>query len=104
MIDAYTHPPRIVADVVHPIRRSTPQLLDHEVMHAHRLRIAVGAQFFPAILEISYQFLLFGIHRNDGLVFGQHPAHFFVDMLELFITVSVAGSLLRLLVGLQAVA
>ena len=79
VIDAHAHPPAIVGHLVHPIRRGAAQFRDHEIMHAHRLRMALGSPFRPLILEVSDQFLLLGVDGNDGLMTRLDMFHLFYD-------------------------
>jgi hypothetical protein len=73
-------------------------------MDSHQLRLAFGAQFTPAILEIADQFLLLGVYRDDWLVSSQTPFHLPVQVLKLSVTVRMLGPLVRFPVGLQAIA
>jgi hypothetical protein len=68
------------------------------------LRLALGAEFPPVILEVPDQFLLLRVHRNHGMVTRQTPLDLRIQMLELSVTVRVAVPLPGLAVGLQTVA
>jgi hypothetical protein len=63
---AHANPARVAGDSIDPVGIGSPQFRNDEVVNAHLLRVALGAQFPPMILEISHQFFLLGVHRNDG--------------------------------------
>ncbi len=104
MVDANVDPARIVDQVVDAIGAGFAQLGNHEVIHPHRLGLALGLPFASGILEIAHQFLLLGIHRNGWFSGGDLLLHTLVDMPELGISVDMGAAFARLLVGLQAVA
>src|ERR1700674_2506463 len=71
-------------------------------MHPDRLRLSLGPQLTAAILEVSDRLLLLRVdrdHRLRGRLERPSPR---VDMLELGVTIGVAGPFARLTVGLQA--
>ena len=66
-VDADTDPAVVGGDVVDPIGRGLAEFGDDEVMHPHRLGLALGAQFAAAILEVADQLLLLGVDRDRRL-------------------------------------
>src|ERR1019366_1413418 len=66
-------------------------------------RFARRLPLTPAILERTYQFLLFCVHRNDGLTPLLKPLHGGAYKLELSIAVWMRFSFFRLAIALQAV-
>ena len=71
-------------------------------MHSDRLRLSLGPQLTAAILEVSDRLLLLRVDRDHRLPGSLERPHLGVDMLELGVTIGVAGTLARLAVGLQA--
>jgi hypothetical protein len=71
-------------------------------MHPDRLRLSLGPQLTAAILEVSDRLLLLRVDRDHRLRGGLERPHRGVNMLELGVTIGVAGPFARLTVGLQA--
>src|SRR6266702_4681919 len=102
VVDPQAHPAGIVGYVVDPVRRPA-KLGDQEVVHPHRLGLTLRAVRTPAILEIPYQLLLFGIDRDRRLARRQRLFHPGIEVTELRVAGS-AGPFEGLAIGLQAVA
>ena len=100
--DPEIDPSIIGGDVVDAIRCNLAEFRDDEVMHPDRLGLSLGAQFATAILEVANGFLLLGVDRDDGLASSLERLHFGIDVLELSVTVGMAGAFARLCIGLQA--
>jgi hypothetical protein len=65
-------------------------------VHAHWFRVFLATQLAGNVLEISDQFLLFGVYRDRWLAHGDRCLHDLVDMRELGIAVRVVAALPRL--------
>src|SRR6266700_353113 len=72
-------------------------------MHIDFFGFALGSPFAARILEITYQFLLFRIDRDDRLAVLQKTASLFVDVFKLSIPVHMLASFVDFPVGLQAI-
>src|SRR3954465_15471785 len=66
-VDADTHPPHIVGNVVDPVGRRPPALRDDEVVPTRRLGLTLRTVLTTAIFEIADQLLLLGIDRDRRL-------------------------------------
>src|SRR4030081_3915976 len=104
VVRADADPAEIVRDVIDAVRNGAAQLGINEIMNIDQLGPVFWAPFATVILEITHQFLLFRINRNDGFIRSQERLRLRIDVLELGVTVDVPGSFARLAVGLQAVA
>ena len=102
-VDADTHPPGIVGNVVDPVGRRPPELRDDEVVRTHRLGLTLRTVLTTAILEIADQFLLLGIDRDRWLPRGQRLLHLSIDVPKLGIAVGMVRPLAGLAIGLEAV-
>ena len=102
-VDADTHPPGIVGNVVDPVGRRPPELRDDEVVHTHRLGLTLRTVLTTAILEIADQLLLLGIDRDRRLPRGQRLLHLSIDVPKLGIAVGMVRPLAGLAIGLEAV-
>ena len=65
-------------------------------MPPDRLGLSLRAQFATAILEVANEFLLLGIDRDDRLARSLERFDFGIDVLELSVTVGMAGAFARL--------
>ena len=72
-------------------------------MDQHRRRRALRLPFPPAILEVPYQLLLLRVDRDHRLPLGEKRVRGRIDVLELRVTVRVAGPLLTFTGRLQPV-
>src|SRR3984885_11406642 len=100
--DAEVDPSVIGGDVVDTIRCNLAEFRDDEVMHPDRLGLSLGGQFATAILEVANGFLLLGVDRDHRLAGSLERLHLGIDVLELSVTVGMAGAFARLRIGLQA--
>src|SRR3954465_7035350 len=91
--------PNSGGDVIDAIRRRLAQARDREVMPPDRFGAAFRAQFTPVVLEITNQFLLFGIDRDHRLPSRLKGLHRGVDVLELRIAVGMVAAFAGLAVG-----
>src|ERR1019366_5614116 len=92
VIHAYADPACVVGDIVNPVGIGSPPPRNNEVVHAHLLRVALRAQLPPIVLEIAYQFLFLGVHRNDELMLLELAFDFTIQVLELGIAVRMVRS------------
>ena len=102
--DAYTDPTLIATQVIDPIRNGLALGGDHEVVHPHPLRVALGTPGPAAILEIADKFLLFGIYRNDRMAFFLSTLYLLVEIVELGVPIRVLRPFFGLSIRLQGVA
>src|ERR1700730_5492316 len=91
-VDANTHPPGIVGDVVDAVGRRPTKFGDDEVVHPHRLGLTLRTLLTAAVLEIADQLLLLGIDRDRRLPRGQRLLHLSIDIPRLGIAVGMASS------------
>src|SRR5262249_53607254 len=102
--DADAHPGLVVAQVVDPVGDRLALARVGEVVRIDLVRPALGPPGLPGVLEVAQNLLLLGVDRDRRLLMpllGAHPA---VDVPELRVAVGVTPPLVRLAVGLQAVA
>src|SRR6266446_3036189 len=104
MVDAHVDPAGIASQVVHPIRRRSPQALHGEVVNPHVLRFSLRVPFSPRVLKIAHQFLLFRVHRHRRFTCGKARGGLRIEVFELPIAIGVLAALARLAQSLQAVA
>ena len=104
MIHAHADPSHIAGEIINAVRCRPAQFGKQKIMHADLLRFPLGTQFPPAILEVSHQFFLLGVHRHHGLFVGQKALDLAIDVFELGIAVGMAVAFLALAIGLQTVA
>ena len=103
VVDAHTDPALVAGQVVDAVGDRLALFLVRKIVHLDFFRLALRLPFLAGVLEFPDQFLLFGVHRDDGLPPPVEAAHRLVDVLELGIAVGVRGAFARLAVGLQAV-
>src|SRR5258708_3595457 len=58
VVAAHIHPARIASQVVHPVRRRSPQALDGEIVDPYFLRFSLPMPSPPRVLTIPHQFTL----------------------------------------------
>ena len=75
MVDADTHPSGICGQIIDAIGHRTTELLDQKVVDPDFFRMALPAILAPIVTKIPDQFLLFGVDRDYGLLFGQSRGH-----------------------------
>src|SRR6266853_848977 len=104
MIHPHADPAGVRRFVVDAIGNDLTQRLVGKVVALDLLGLPLGLPLAPAIAELAYQLLLFGIDGHHGLPLlleGLGPA---VDVLKLRIPIRVSAALERLPVGLETVA
>ena len=69
-VDADADPAMVGGDVVDAIGGDLAQFGDLEVMHPHRLGLALGTQLTAVVLEVANQLLLLGVDGNRRLASG----------------------------------
>src|SRR3979411_1918203 len=79
--------PTLFRDVIDAVRNGAAQLGINEIMNIDQLGPVFWAPFATVILEITHQFLLFRINRNDGFIRRQERLRLRIDVLELGVTV-----------------
>jgi hypothetical protein len=103
MVGSNADPARILSHVEDPIRSGSAKIRDHEIMDPNRLWLALGPQLSPYILELTDQLPLLGIDGNDRIVRRKVLLNPLADVLELGITIRVAGAFQRLTIRLKAI-
>src|SRR5713101_749261 len=104
VLDAHTHPAEVRREVINAVRNRLAQLLVGKVVAAHESGMALETPFPPIVFEISDQLFLLGVDRDDRLGTSLKGGHFCRNMLELCIAIWMLTALVRLAIGLQAVA
>ena len=102
VIDADADPALVGGDVVDAVGNGPAVGRDHEVVHAHFLGLALGAQLPAGVPEIANQLLFLGVDRDRRLAGPPEAADAGVDVLELGVAVGMLAALAGLGVGLQA--
>jgi hypothetical protein len=72
-------------------------------MDAHPLCLPGRLPFTPALLEITHQFFLFRIHRDDRLALLLMALNLLVNMFKLCIAIGMLSPFGGLAVGLQTI-
>ncbi len=93
MINADAYPPLIVSQVVDAVRDRLAEVRVLKVVNPHFFGFAFGSPFLPAVLEISDQFLLLGVHRDDRLPAPLERFDLLIDELELSVAIGVRATL-----------
>src|SRR4051795_11231048 len=96
VIDPYTHPSLVLADIVHTIGDGFAQVFINEVVNQHLLGLAFWQPFPSSVLEFADQFLLLRVHGDHRLTSLLKLGHAGVDVLELRVAVRMIAALLRL--------
>ncbi len=104
VVDTDAHPPLVLQQIVHAVRRRLPQRLDQEVVNTHVFGLSLGKPLLPSVVEIPDLFLLFGVHRDCGLAAFDESLHAGVDKFKLGVAIRVRRPFPCLPVPLQAVA
>jgi hypothetical protein len=104
MIDSNAHPALIAFEVIHAIGNGLSLPRNNEVVNPYSPGTALPAPFPARILEISNQFLLLRIHRNNRLAGSVVSDCLPIDVFELRIAVRVLFSFPCFAIGLQTVA
>lgn len=102
VIGADVDPAGVRRDVVDPVGDGLVQLRVSEVMHVHRHRLTCRPPLAAAVLEVSDELLLLGVHADHWLATVPVPTGLLVEIAELGVAVRVLTALDRLDVGLQA--
>src|SRR6188472_1252229 len=102
MGDAEIDPSGIGRDVIDTVGHDLAEFGNDEIVHPDRLRITLEPQLPAAILEVADKLLLLGIDRDRRLAGSLEGGYLGVDVLELGVTVGMAGPFARLGIGLQA--
>jgi hypothetical protein len=100
LIDANTHPARVVVQVVDSLGDGMAQLRILKIMYAHPGRLALGMPFPTARFEIPTQFALFRVDREHRLPAFLDSLHLLVDRLKLSIALRMLSPFFGLGVGL----
>ena len=73
VIGADADPSDIIGDVVDAVRYGALQLRIHEVVNVDEFGPSLTTPFPAIVLEISHQFLLFRVNRDERFVRRQKP-------------------------------
>src|SRR5437899_8544952 len=103
MIDPNADPTLIVAHIIDPIGNRLAQFLIRKIMNQSLFRSCFGTPLLPVVAEVSYQFLLLGIHGNDRATLFQEPLGLSIDMLKLSVAIRMTASFDGLGIALQNV-
>ena len=103
MIDSNADPTLIVAHIIDPIGNRLAQFLIRKIMNQSLFRSCFGTPLLPVVAEVSYQFLLLGIHGNDRATLFQEPLGLSIDMLKLRVAIRMIAAFDGLGVALQTV-
>ncbi len=101
--DADIYPALVLRQVIYAIRWDLPQSLIRKVVHFHFCGSTFLVVFLACILELSDVLLLLGVDWDNRAVAGPEEPHFFVNVLELRVSIRMIRAFLALLVGLQTV-
>jgi len=104
MIRPDADPADIGGLIINPVRINFTQLFIGEIMYPHRLWIALGPPLTPSILEITHEFFLFSVNRDNGVPALLEYGNLIVDVIELSISVGMMRTFSCFLIGLQAIA
>lgn len=104
VINSNAHPTLIAFEVIHAIGNGFSLPRNNEVVNPYSPGTTLPAPFPARILEISNQFLLLRVHRNDRLAGSVVPDCLPIDVFELRIAVRVLLSFPCFAIGLQTVA
>src|SRR5262249_28243321 len=83
VIDPHTDPTAIVRGIVHPIGTNLAQLLVRKIVGPDAFRLPVWLVVPSPMGKWAHEFLLFRIHRNDGLSRTLKHFHTAVDIAKL---------------------
>ena len=100
MIHPHIHEPRIPREVVNAIRVGAGNVRRRKVVPVYFDRLLCRKPLFAAIIIVSEQFLLLGIHRYNRRPRRHGPLHLCVNMAELRVAVGMIRTFLRLPVAL----
>src|SRR3972149_1263385 len=95
MINSKIYPARVVGYIINAVRGDPTQFGNLEIMNPYFFRIALRTKFLARILKVTHKLLLFGVHRNDGLL---HRLKFFsvlINKLKLGVTIRMRFTLQR---------
>jgi hypothetical protein len=103
MVQPPIHPAGVVGHIVDAIGDGLALAVINEVVHQDSPGMSLPLPLFSPLPEGTYQFLLLGIHRNDGLSLGLESLYLSGNVAELRVPVWVLLPFFRLAVGLQAI-
>src|ERR1017187_1521751 len=103
MVRAHVHESGVARQVVDAIRISAGNIGRRKVVPVYFNRLLCGKPLLAAIIVVSEQFLLLGVHRYYRHPRRQGSLHRGVDMTELRIAVGMIRTFLRLPIALQTV-
>jgi hypothetical protein len=72
-------------------------------VHPNLLGLSLRVPFAPGVLEVPYEFLLLGVHRDHRLALALKLRHHGGDVLKLRVPVRMLAAFTRLAHRLQAV-
>ena len=90
MVKAHIDKALIMDQVIHAIRDGFPIGQRQVVVDVDRRLFSFRLPLPPVVLEVSDQFLLLAIHRDDRITYGFKLLALLLDVPELSITVGVA--------------
>src|ERR1035437_2358188 len=103
MVRAHVHESGVARQIVDAIRISAGNIGRRKVVPVYFDRFLCGKPLLAAIIVVSEQFLLLGVHRYYRHPRRQGSLHLGVDMTELRIAVGMIRTFLRLPIALQTV-
>ena len=104
VVRPHVHESRVAVHVIDPVRVGAGDVGTGKIVTVHLERLLRGPPLPAAVVVVSQQFLLLGVHGDDGRPLGQSPLDLRVDMAELRVAVGMVLAFFRLAVALQAVA
>ncbi len=104
MVGPHVHESRVAVHVVNAIGVRAGHVGTGKIVTVHLDGLLGGQPLPAAVVVVSQQFLLLGVHGNDGRRLGQGPLDLRVDVAELRVAVGMVLALLGFAVALQAVA
>ena len=89
MVRADADPPLVVGDVIDAIGHGASQCRSDKVVDLDRFGRCFGAIFASLVFEITDQFLLFGIHRDDRAAVPKKRLSLALNVAKLGVTIRV---------------
>jgi hypothetical protein len=86
-VHSHTDPSDVLCQIIDAVRRCASKLRYCEIMNSNLLTLPLRSPFLPIILEITHQFFLFGVHRNDWLLETDILMNLGVDMFKLRVAI-----------------
>lgn len=91
VVDPDGHPTGICRDIVDPIRGRASEFGNLEIIDTDLFRLSLRLPVPTTVLEVSHEFLLLGVHRDDGLARTQGGLSESIDVGKLGVTVRRSG-------------